>query len=273
MSVKKEVKHIKVDVSKFTKEQLEYIDFERMDETLTRFIFPTLAKGEAKVLDDDMMKDIYYKFIAKFLQYQYKLPVKYLEPDIDSCSYISQKTPLEDNDKNITSASITIEPLNQNVFKQISYTPINQAFDIGIVVSLHENINYINEDGSTPNRGLLTSASLVCNKLTKKEFSKDGKKYDCSKYAGLCNRCIPYSSIDIGSEIIGKFIIKTTNLRESMALYRFRRPADNILEIITPDYLNVSCDYVIDLTLSEMNKDKVEYIKEFTDIINEMKKI
>lgn len=257
MSIHKEVIHYKVDTSKFTEKELEYLDYERMDETCTIFTFPESTKN--KVLDDDIMDDIYYKFFAKFLQYQYKLPVKYLEPDIDSCYYISQKTPIEDN-KPITSASITIEPLNQNVFKQISYTPINQAYEIGTVVSLHESIPYVDNEGNTPARRLLTSASLVCQPLN------DNKVM----YRGLCNRCIPYSSIDVGSEIIGKFVIKVSPLRESMALYRFRRPRDNILEIVTPDYLNVSCNYILDLTLAEMMKDKVD--EQFADIIKEMKK-
>ena len=256
MSIKKEISHYSVDKSKFSEKELEYLDYERMDETCTRFTFPESSKN--KVLDDDIMDDIYYKFFAKFLQYQYKLPVKYLEPETDSCYYISQKAPVEDS-KPITSASITIEPLNQNVFKQISYTPINQAYDLGTVVSLHESIPYINEDGSTPSRRLLTSASLVCQPLMDTKL----------KYKGLCNRCIPYTAIDIGSEIIGKFVVKVSPLRESMAIYRFRRPRDNILEIVTPDYLNVTCDYILDLTLAEMNKDKVD--KQFIDIIKKMK--
>jgi len=256
-TIKKEVIHYKVDTSKFTKEQLEYLDYERMDETCTIFTFP--EDTTHKIMEDDIMEDKYYKFFAKFLQYQYKLPVKCLIPDIDSCSYISQKTPTEDN-KPITSADITIEPLNQNVFKQISYTPINQAFDIGTIVSLHESIPFVDKDGNTPSRKVLTSASLVCPPLNDNKL----------KYKGLCNRCIPYSTIDIGSEIIGKFVVKISPLRESMALYRFRRPRDNILEIITPDYLNVSCNYILDLTLSMMVKDKCD--KEFADIIKEMKK-
>ena len=257
MNIKKETIHYKVDTSKFTEQELEYLDYERMNETCTIFTFPESTKN--KIMEDDIMEDKYYRFFAKFLQYQYKLPVKYLEPDIDSCYYISQKTPVEDN-KPITSASITIEPLNQNVFKQISYTPINQAYEIGTVVSLHESIPYVDSDGNTPPRRLLTSASLVCQPLMNTKL----------KYTGLCNRCIPYSSIDIGSEIVGKFVIKISPLRESMALYRFRRPRDNILEIVTPDYLNVTCNYILDLTLAAMMKDKVD--TEFADIIKEMKK-
>ena len=256
MSIKKEIIHYKVDTSKFTEQELEYLDYERMNETCTIFTFPESTKNI--VLEDDIMEDKYYKFFAKFLQYQYKLPVKYLEPDLDACYYISQKAPIEGS-KPITSAIITIEPLNQNVFKQISYTPINQAYPIGTIISLHETIPYVTENGDTPPRRLLTSASLTCQKLADPKL----------KYTGLCNRCIPYSSIDVGSEIVGKFVVKVSPLRESMALYRFRRPRDNILEIVTPDYLNVTCNYVLDLTLTEMMKDGVD--KEFADIIKQMK--
>lgn len=261
--MKCETKKYKVDTSKFTKEQLNYIDYERMEETLTKFIFPSKS--------DDM-----YEFIALFLKQQYNLEIKYLEPDIDSCSYISQKAPIFGNTKKITDANITIEPLNQNVFKQISYTPINQAFDIGTVVSLHETIPYTNPDGTTPPRGLLTSASLTCGQYTKDNFEMNNKTYKAT-YKNLCNRCIPYSSIDVGSEIIGKFIIKTSSLRKSMSIYKFRRPADNILEIVTPDYLNVTIDYILDLTEKQIIKTvtdshKLEvfnkYIKLMRDSLN-----
>ena len=256
--------HIKVNKDAFTKEQLEYLDYERMDETLTTFIFPTIKKNE----QGDIMEDKYYKFISLFLKQQYKLPVKFLEPDIDSCSYISQKSVIIGNTKKITDASITIEPLNQNVFKQISYTPINQAFEIGSVVSLFETIPYVNSDGTTPPRRLLTSASLISQGYNNDNFTMNNRTYP-AKYKGLCNRCIPYSSIDVGSEIVGKFIVKTSELRQSMTLYKFRRPEDNIIEIITPDYLNVNINYVLDLTEDNMIKISDEqYIK---DIFKDMR--
>lgn len=267
--IKITTEHIKPNPEAFTKEQLKYLDYERMDETLTRFEFPTIKdKGDGLIMEEK-----FYKFFSLFLKQQYKLPVKYLEPDFDACSYITQKAVIIGNTKKITDASVTIEPLNQNVFKQISYTPINQAFDIGAVVSLHETVQYTNQDGTTPERRLLTSASLNCPPLQTKEFTFNDKTYKVS-YTGLCNRCIPYTAIDIGSEIIGKFIIKTTNLRESMTLYKFRRPKDNILEIITPDYLNVGIDYVLDLT--EENIKQQDYAqddkKEFSEIIKMMRK-
>ena len=235
---------IDISTEHLTKEQLQYIDIDRFRETKTTIVFP-------KQMTDDL-----YRWFALFLKYQYRLPVKYLEPEIDSCTYIAQKAPIPNNSKKITDASITIEPLNQNVFKQISYTPINQAFEIGTIVSLHETVPYINNDGSLPERKILTSASLECPQLDKN-----------LKYRGLCNRCIPYTSLDIGSEIIGKFVIKTSPLRESMTIYRFRRPADNILEIITPDYLNVDCKYVFTLTL-ETIKQRQDIDKSLEDIFD-----
>lgn len=264
-NIKVSVKHFTPNIKAFSEEQLKYLDYERMDETLTKFEFPLLATGKnnKKLLDDDIMDDIYYKFFATFLKYQYKLPVKYLEPEIENCYYISQKSLIPNGSTKVSDAYISIEPLNQNIFKQISYTPINQAYDIGTIVSLHETIPYSNSDGTTPPRRLLTSASLECQKLNKD-----------IKYTGLCNRCIPYSSIDIGSEIIGKFVIKTNPLRESMALYRFRRPSDNILEIVTADYLNIDCKLVLKLTKEEIIKNesesniKTDIIKILDEMIN-----
>ena len=257
------IDHIKVDDTKFTKEQLKYLDNERMDQTRVRIVFP---KGK------DDMEEKYYMFFAVFLKQRFKLPVKYLEPEIDSCSYISQKSTIIGNTKHISDASVTIEPLNQNVFKQISYTPINQAFDIGTVVSVHEQIPYTNDDGSTPSRRLLTSASLKCAPYAKATYDMLGHTYK-AEYKGLCNRCIPYTSIDIGSEIIGKFTVKLSTLRQSMALYKFCRPDVNILEIITPDYLNVNCEYIINATMDVVNNDETidkDDKKEFMNIAKEI---
>lgn len=231
-----ETEHIKPNIKVFSEEQLRYLDYERMDETLTRITFEKTP----------------YSFFAKFLKYQYKLPVKYLEPEIENCWYISQKTYINTKSKNITDAEITIEPLNQNVFKQISYTPINQGIELGTIVTLYEKIPYTNPDGTIPSRRLLTSASL-----------------DCS-FKGLCNRCIPYTAIDVGSEISGKFTVKTNPLRESMALYHFRRPKDNILEIITADYLNITPKYVFKLTKEEILKREPNTEKEIIKILDDI---
>lgn len=244
---------IKISYKHLTKEQLKYIDVDRMAETKTTIIF--------QYKNNDYPDEL-YEWFALFLKYQYRLPVKYLEPEIESCTYIAQKSPIPNNSKKITDASITIEPLNQNIFKQISYTPINQAFDIGTIISLHETVPYTNPDGSLPDRKLLTSASLECQQLNKDV-----------KYKGLCNRCIPYSSLDIGSEIIGKFVVKTSPLRESMTLYRFRRPKDNILEIITPDYLNVDCKYIFISTLEAIKQRQTineQMVKIFNEIIKSL---
>lgn len=240
--IKVSSKNIEFNFKAFTEDQLKYLDTDRMDETITRIEFPTIKSGSG-VLDDDIMDDKYYKFFKVFLKFQYKLPVKYLEPEIENCYYISQKSLIPNGSMKLTDAFISIEPLNQNIFKQISYTPINQEYEIGTVVSLHETIPYTDNYGKMPARRLLTSASLECQLLNKN-----------IKYKGLCNRCIPYSSIDVGSEVVGKFTVRVSPLRESMALYRFRRPKDNILEIITADYLNVNCKMIFKLTKDELTK-------------------
>ncbi len=240
---------------------LEYIDYERMNETKSVITFPKNKPSKEYVEYGDIMDDKYYKFIARFLSYQFKIPVKYLEPIEESCSYISQKSLLTGNDKNIRNAPITIEPLNSNWKKQVSYTPINQLTPLDTVVTINETIPWNHDDGTYPVRKLLTSASLVVLTDLESEIKKINPK---TKYFGLCNRCIPYTAIDIGSEIAGKFIVKNAILRESMSIFRFRRPEDNILEIITPDYLNVDLKYVI---TEIMNLDKT---KEFTDICSEI---
>ena len=53
-----------------------------------------------------------------------------------------------------------------------------------------------------------------------------------------------------------------------MAIYKFRRPADNIIEIVTPDYINVSFTYIMDLTKETINKR--EYTKEQKEEFNKI---
>jgi len=230
----KSVSHFVPKSKDFTKEELQYIDIERMSETITSFTFNT-------------MNELEYETIAAILKQQYNLPVKYLEPDYDNCSYIAQKSLLPSSDSKITDAYISIEPLNQNIFKQISYTPINQNLEIGTIVTLHESIPF-----SSTCRKLLTSASLKCEKM-------------------LCNRSIPYSSIDIGSEITGKFIVKTSTLRASMSLYRFRRPQDNVIEFVTADYLNIDINSILKMTKTEIEKRlNKQNLKEILEVIDKM---
>lgn len=217
MNIEKIVSHFVPNVKDYTKEELQYIDVERMNETITTYRFKH-------------MTEIEYATIAAILKQQYNLPIKYLEPDYDNCSYIAQKSLLPTNESKITDAYISIEPLNQNIFKQISFTPINQKIELGTIITLHESIPF-----NANARKLLTSASLKCD-------------------IALCNRCIPYSSLDIGSEITGKFVVKTSTMRGSMSLYRFRRPSDNVIEFVTPDYLNVDCNQLLEMTKIEIEK-------------------
>lgn len=211
-----QISTIKLSVEHIPENLREYIDYERMDEQITTITFPPSKETN--------------KFIAIFLKYQYDLPVKYLDPIIEQCYYVAQKSPIPNGSKHVTDASITIEPNNQNIFKQISYTPINQNIPEGTIISLHETIPWDSQ------RKILTSSSLIYNGI-------------------LCNRCIPYSTMDIGSEIMGKFVVKTNTERKSMALYRFRRPKDNILTIITPLYLGIDSKYIFNLFLKTITND------------------
>lgn len=239
MSIRRETVKIVINRKDFTADELKYFDVDRSNETLTRFTFPANTQANGQLLQETQetqvssinMSELDYATIAAILQQQYRLPVKYLEPDYDNCYYICQKSLLPNADSKVSDAFISIEPNNQNVFKQISYTPINQALEIGTIVTLHEAIPY-----DAPARKLLTSASLKCEKP-------------------LCNRCIPYTTIDVGSEIVGKFVVKiATPLRNSMALYRFRRPQDNILEFVTADYLNINIDNILKYTKAAIEK-------------------
>lgn len=264
MSIKVTQSAIVPNIKAIDAKYLDNLDYERMNETKFVITFP--ETGASKEYDDyhDMMDPKYYEFIARFLSHQFNIPVKYLEPIDESCTYVAQKSLLTGADKNIRNAPVTIEPITMNWKKQVSYTPINQLTPLDTIVTLHETIPWNNDDGTYPERRLLTSASLVVLTDLETEIKKINSK---TKYFGLCNRCIPYSVIDIGSEISGKFIVKHAILRESMSLFRFRRPADNILEIITPDYLNVDLKYI----LTEMiETDKNE---SFTTICNQIMKL
>lgn len=253
------VKHITINKSVFNENDYKYIDPDNLSETVYKFIFPTTKTSDG-VFGNDM-----YIAIANIIKLQYLLPVKYLKVNDDSFSYIAQKSCTAGENVSIENAAVQIEPLNANFAKQICYTHINQMIPIGTVFYIHTEIPY--KPDST--RKLLTSASIKTDEsdLDKLILSESEKNRIKNPTTVLCNQCIAYGALDIGSRLDMKMSVEWNDGYESMTLFRFRRPEDNVLEFIVYDHFNVDIKYILNL----MKKDeKLEISAEQRKFLNEL---
>jgi hypothetical protein len=187
--------HRKLDPREFNKDLLNLID---IDGTSRRFL-------KIEITD---MDDTWFDIWRYFPKIQYKLRMKYLKPINDSYSYVSQKSLIVGNDKNIKNASITIEPLNNDFLHLISYTPINQKIPLQTIVTLDVNNPYEGNDEELPSRKFIWSRNL--------KFPDD---------INISNPCclVHYGAIDIGSEIFAKYEVSevNTDLFGSFTLFTF----------------------------------------------------
>ena len=254
--MKCEIKHKTLDIKQFSKEDLRYIDPENLSETIVRFTIP--IKG-----DNDFET---YTNIANLLKCEYSIPIKYLSPVVETFSYIAQKSALPPNSKNIEDASALVEPLNQNLLQKISYTPINQMIPLNSVFEISAEIPY----EGIPVRKLLTSASLKSiSDLSKKILEEAKNNKIKNPTTNLFNRRISYGSLDIGSKLYAKFIVKTSDLYSSMSLFRFRRPENNVIEFIYYDHLCIDMRYILTKIIeikSELKSFCEEMIKAFEKV-------
>jgi len=189
------VEHKNLDSKLFTKKQLTMIDLHGLGRT-----YITIKVKE--------INENYYEILMNLMKLQYKLDMKFLKPIIDVCRYISQKTPLIGNDKDISNASIVIEPLHGNIFNTIiPYTPVNQSLKVGTVVNLNAETEFT---GPKSTRKFLWSNNLETHeKVPENPWLK----------------CVHYGTIDIGSKFTGKFIVSEvdTEIQQSFSLFGFRR--------------------------------------------------
>lgn len=281
--LKTEINTNSPDMSIFTEKDLDYIDPHNLKEIIISYTFKE-SKGDVE-LGDIMSNDMYIA-IANILKLQYLLPVKYMKPIEGSYKYISQKCQIntKQSDKNtkqdISKANLTIEPLNPNFPQTISYTPINQMIPIGTIFTLHVEIPFRNSY-----RKMLTSSSIKCeindiegiirNEADKEKINKCYKTKELTNIpTSTFNKRIAYGAIDIGSQLDCKFIVSYTDIHESISLFRFRRPKDNILEFIYYEHLCIDINYIIRLMKNKIAEketlDKLQITKQQQTFLNNL---
>ena len=177
--------------------------------------------------------------ISEIIGSEYSLPMKYLKPDLSACRYISQKSQLFGDENNMENASITIEPLNNNIFNTlIAYIPINQNLPLGTMFTLNVETPYQPVGDNIPEQLMLYSDIIVTDENIGEIIP--------------FNRSIELGSIDVGSKLFGKFVVSDVDLSVSMsrALFSFKRPAINKFEIITYDYVGKTPEDILRMIAS-----------------------
>jgi hypothetical protein len=226
--------HRKLDPVEFNPELLEFIDLEGLSR---RFLKVNISE-----FDDDWYN--IWRFIPKI---QYKLKMKYLKPISDSYSYVSQKSLIVGEDKNIKNASITIEPLNNDFLHLIAYTPIDQKIPLQTTVTLNVKNPYEGTENQLPSRKFIWSRNLQFPDVR-------------SNVTGLAEKpccLVHYGAIDIGSEIFAKFEVSevNTNIFGSFTLFTFAISAEKKeIWIKLYDCYNVSMVELLTLMKDELQR-------------------
>lgn len=198
----------------FTADELKLIDLEALQRTYMKITF--------KELNEDT-----YTFMRDVAKLQYTLPVKYLRPIADTFSYVSQKSHIVGNDKNVKNAGITIEPLNPDINNIVSYTPLNQSVPLGTVVTLDVETEFESE---TASRKFIWSDCLkTVADITEKIQAEKPNSIFIRPWAGKCHYC----AIDIGSHVSGKYEVQyvDTSIVKSFQLYGMAR-CDDLKEFV-----------------------------------------
>jgi len=245
------IDRVTLDRKLFNEKQQDKIDFNGLSRTYLTI--------KVKKIDDD-----YYDILKHLFKLQYKLDMVFLKPISDVCKYVSQKTPLTGNDKNIENATIVIEPLHGNLFNTIiPYTPINQSIKEGTIVNFNAETPFVIEkdDGIKSGRKFMWSNTLeTIEEVPENPWLK----------------CVHYGTIDVGSKVTGKFTVSKVDcdLQHSFSLFGFSR--DDSKQVITLwiyDYYNVSLKELIEKIIKknkEMQNNKLldSYLNEIRDLLH-----
>jgi hypothetical protein len=231
---------VELDPTKFSEEQKNVIDFEN----LKRHII----KVSVKTIDEK-----YYDAFKHLNKLQYNLPMRYLKPISEACTYVSQKSLLYENERDIRNAAITIEPLHPNFFNMvIPHTPIDQNISLGTVFTLYAKVPFLNDkNGNPPKRKFISSNNLKTGSA--ENFLKN----------------VHYGAIDIGSEIKGKFIVSQVDLElmNSFSLFGFRRSdEDKEFMLWIYNYYGISMKELLEIIKNKTTSDNCRnLIKDILD--------
>lgn len=179
-----------------------------------------LRRFWVKINWKDPKDDRIRQFIRDFLKIRYSPSVKYLKPV--SFSYVAQKSNVNNDSNDITSAGITIEPLNNDFEKYISLIPISQKLKLGTEFTFNKSIGYdVDSEGIMPNRLFISSSNLEC---------KDKE----AKHPILQH--VHIGAMEIGSQLKMKFVVeKASHVQDgsTFSMINFRRHPDDAYLIIS----------------------------------------
>lgn len=212
----------------FSKEELETLDIENLQETIYEVTFD-------KLTDED------YIGIADLLKLETKLPMKYLKPIQSSCVYVAQKARVSSSlEQTVDNSPVQIEPMNPDWANgQIRFLPINQSIPLDTIFTISKQIPF---DGEFQ---WVMSSDIVATKPLKELILQENPN---AKHFVLTNRKVYLFGQDIGSRLEGKFKVSMTDdIFDSMRLFRFKRPKDNIIQFIMYDFLDIDLKYVLEL--------------------------
>ena len=233
MSLKVDIKitHNGPKAKDFTKEELEVLDVENLQET---YYEVTFNYSDTKSKNKDIeLEDIDNIGIAELLKLETKLPMKYLKPIQNSCIYVAQKARISSNqDKNIENASVMIEPMNPDwVNGKVRFLLINQSIPLDTIFMISKSIPY---DG---NYEWVTSDDIQSIKPLKDLILSENPK---AKSFVLTVKTYLFGQ-DIGSKLEGKFkVAMTDDVFDNLRLFRFKRPSNNKLIFIIYDFTNIT---------------------------------
>lgn len=223
-----------IDTSKFPADKLKFIDTEQLqrDHIVIHW----------KKIDEDVCI-----LIRDILKCMYRLQYKWLLPDDSSYEYVAQKTNTNGDATSIKTASLLIEPLNNDYKSLISMIPINQKLEVDTVVEIDKAIPYDQDPktGKIPERKFLHSGNL--------EFKTK-----------LPNPIINYwhiGSMEIGSIIRAKYKVAyaNTNKARCFRLFGFRRNDDaNVFSLFIWKFYGLKITEMLALMLDYVENKYIE---------------
>ena len=231
LKVDVEISHNGPNKKDFSKEELELLDIDNLQETIYTVNLPEKLSAEDKI------------GIESLLKLETKLPMKYLKPIPNSCVYVAQKARLlSSNAGNIDSASVRIEPMNPDWANgQVRFLPINQSIPLDTIFMISKTIPF---DGKFE---WVLSSDITTSKDLKQLILSENPK---AKSFVLTNQKVYLFGQDIGSKLEGKFKVSMTDdIFDNMRLFRFRRPKQNKIEFIIYDFMDISLKDVMEKAL------------------------
>ena len=231
LKVSIKVSHNGPNKKDFSKDELELLDIDNLQETIYTVTFPEKLTSEEKLGIEEMLK------------LETKIPMKYLKPIPNSCIYVAQKSKLLSSSQNdIDTASVRIEPMNPDWSNgQVRFLPINQSIPLDTIFMISKTIPYNGKFEWVMSSDITTSRDLKELILSENPSAKSFV---------LTNQKVYLFGQDIGSKLEGKFKVSMTDeIFDNMRLFRFKRPKQNQIEFIVYDFMDITLKNIMEKAL------------------------